>query len=204
MEWFKSFTAETWVAFAAALIAFIALYFTGLAAGAARQQTKIQRQLRIDAAQPYIWVDIREDDVHTGVFHFVIGNSGPTVATNVRVLASQPLPAAGTSDPVVSEKQAARIRELERRLAEEGLASIAPGRVVRWALGIGEYIYAEKGRLVFKFTIHADGPFGPLEPLTYTVDMDDWKYMVVQPEGSLKAVERSISALTKQIRESSD
>lgn len=58
--WFTSFTAETWVAFAAAGIALVALYFTGIAAKAAKDQTAIQRQLRIDAAQPYICGHSRE------------------------------------------------------------------------------------------------------------------------------------------------
>src|ERR1039457_6805433 len=29
---------------------------------AAEEQTKIQRQLRIDSAQPYVWADVRPDD----------------------------------------------------------------------------------------------------------------------------------------------
>jgi CHASE1-domain containing sensor protein len=54
-------SGETWVAIVAALIALAALYFNwrstqeaSRAATAAEEQTKIQRQLRIDAAQPYV------------------------------------------------------------------------------------------------------------------------------------------------------
>ena len=60
--------AQTWVAIAAAVIAVIALYFNARytraadrAARSAEAQTKIQQQLRIDAAQPYVWVDVRPD-----------------------------------------------------------------------------------------------------------------------------------------------
>jgi hypothetical protein len=84
--------AQTWVAIAAAVIAVIALYFNAQytraadrAVRSAEAQTKIQQQLRIDAAQPYIWVDVRPDDVTGTLLNLVIGNSGPTVATNVRV-----------------------------------------------------------------------------------------------------------------------
>jgi hypothetical protein len=92
--------AETWVAVAAALIAAAALYFNwrstraaGRAARAAEEQTKVQQQLRIDAAQPYVWVDVRPDDATATLLNLVIGNSGPTVAVNVRVRVDPPLPA---------------------------------------------------------------------------------------------------------------
>lgn len=108
------------------------------------------------------------------------------------------LPAAGSSDVAVSKAQAERIRKLERRLGE-GLASLAPGRVVRWSLGLGKYIYAEKGPQIYRFVVSADGPFGPIETLSYTVDLDDWKHILVQPDGSLHAVDQSIKALTKRV-----
>ena len=76
-------SAEAWIAGGAALIALVALYFTGIAAKAAKDQTKIQRQLRIDAAQPYVWIDLRENTKVGSTLMLVIGNSGPTVATNV-------------------------------------------------------------------------------------------------------------------------
>ncbi len=83
--------AGIWVGVAAVIVAAAALYFTGLsaraagrAAAAAEEQSKIQRQLRIDAAQPYVWVDVRPDEAGT-LLNLVIGNSGPTVATNVHI-----------------------------------------------------------------------------------------------------------------------
>jgi hypothetical protein len=66
---------ETWAAIAAvaavvaALIALGALIVSGVSARAAlratraaEEQTKIQEQLRIDAAQAYVWADVRPDD----------------------------------------------------------------------------------------------------------------------------------------------
>lgn len=90
----------TWIAIFAALIALAALYFNWQstqaalrAAHAAEEQTKIQRQLRIDAAQPYVWVDIRSDDAQGTRLNLVMGNSGPTVAEKARVKVSPALPA---------------------------------------------------------------------------------------------------------------
>jgi hypothetical protein len=60
---------ETWVAIGAALISVVAAVFNFRStqaaereAHAAEEQTQIQRELRVDAAQPYVWADIRPDD----------------------------------------------------------------------------------------------------------------------------------------------
>ena len=63
------------------------------AAAAAEQQTEIQMQLRKDAAQPYVWIDVRPDDMSDVLLNLVIGNSGPTVAQNVRATIDPPLDA---------------------------------------------------------------------------------------------------------------
>lgn len=179
---------------AAALIALVAAVFTGIAARAAASQTAVQQQLRIDAAQPYVWVDIREDRLSGAMLHFEIGNSGPTVATNIRVGISTPLPTAHA-------RNAESMRRLEERLAA-GFKSLAPGRVIAWSLGVGHQILAEEGGPSYTFTIDADGPFGPLETLTYTVDMDDWRSMQDRPLGTLHMVRQSIDSLTKQLDKS--
>jgi HAMP domain-containing protein len=74
--------AGTWVAIAAALIAAVAVYFNfqstraaNRAARAADEQTKIQQQLRIEAAQPYVWADVRGDEATGTLLNLVVGNS---------------------------------------------------------------------------------------------------------------------------------
>lgn len=134
---------ETGVAIIAALFAGVALYFNGRttraarrAAHAAEEQTKIQRQLGIDAAQPYVWVDIRPDDAMGTLLNLVIGNSGPTVATNVRVNVDPPLPAI--------DQFKDRVGAAEQRLAD-GLQSLAPGRIFTWPLGQGFNLLKDDG-----------------------------------------------------------
>lgn len=51
----------------------------------AREQTVLQRQIQQDAAQPTLWVDIRPDDQSGGGLILFVGNSGPSVATDVVV-----------------------------------------------------------------------------------------------------------------------
>jgi hypothetical protein len=213
---------ETWVAIFAALVAMVALFFTGMSAVATRsaartaeaqtelqkqavvaaeeqtkiqqqaastatEQTQIQRQLRIDAMQPYVWVDIRPDDSVGTLLNLVVGNSGPTVATDVKIMVEPPLPRIDQYND--------RISRVERRLAD-GLRSLTPGRVLKWTLGQG-FNLVNDDPPPYTFTVTADGPFGPVPPLTYVVDLSDWKENVDRPAGSLHEVKKAIEGLGK-------
>ncbi len=136
------------------------------AAGAAEEQSEIQRQLRIDAAQPYVWVDVRPDEVTSVILNLIIGNSGPTVATNVRVMIDPPLPAI---DQLQERAQTAQ------ELLADGIKSLPPGRTLVWPLGQGFGILTGTGPHVHTFTIEAEGPFGRLPSQAYPLDLSDWR-----------------------------
>ena len=150
----------------AAGAAVLALFLTAIAAKAARDQTKIQQKLREDAAQPYVWADVRAEEEHGVVMMLVVGNSGPTVATDVTVKIEPPLPA-------IEQLQGARAAQ--ERLAE-GFKSLPPGRTLGWWLGQGWNVVAKEGPQVHRITITANGPFGPIPELSYDVDL------VLQPQ----------------------
>ncbi len=95
------------------------------AAAAAEAQTEIQRQIQIAAAQPYIWADIREDDSQGVLLDLLIGNSGPTVATNVRARIDPPLP---------THRQLEEGAKAQQQLAGQGISALPPGAVIRWHL----------------------------------------------------------------------
>lgn len=76
--------AGTWVV----VIAAVTLYFNWQYTRRAQEQTKLQRQFRIDAAQPYVWADIVPDEVSGTLLYLAVGNSGQTVAIFSRVEAS--------------------------------------------------------------------------------------------------------------------
>lgn len=177
----------------AALAAIAALYYNyksaraaERAAGAAEEQSQIQRQLRIDAAQPYVWVDVRPDEVTSVILNLVIGNSGPTVATNVRVMIDPPLPAI--------EQLRDRAQTAQELLAD-GIKSLPPGRTLVWPLGQGFNILAGDGPHVHIFTIEAEGPFGSLPSQAYPLDLSDWRGAMHRPAGSLHEVARAIEKL---------
>jgi hypothetical protein len=193
---------ETWAAIAAvaavvaALSAGAVLYLNWLspraavrAARAAEQQTEIQRQLRVDAAQPYVWVDIRPDESQGMMLNLVVGNSGTTVAEKVRVKVNPHLPSTGD----LRERA-----EAARKLLADGIESLPPGRTLMWPLGAAFKVVNESGQHAYKFTVTANGPFGPVPALTYIVDMTDWWGSLDQPGGSLHQLTLAVEKLTKR------
>lgn len=159
-------------------------------AKAAEQQTEIQRQIHQDAAQPYVWVDVRPDEVTSVILNLVMGNSGPTVATNIRVTIDPPLPAI--------EQLQDRAQTAQDLLAR-GIKSLPPGRILVWPLGQGFNILNGDGPQVHTFTIEADGPFGPIPAQTYPLDLNDWRGAMHRPAGSLHQVATAIANLSGQI-----
>jgi hypothetical protein len=164
------------------------------AVAAAEVQTKIQQQLRVDAAQPYAWVDVRPDDTAATLFNLVVGNSGPTVATNVRIKVDPSLPA------IDQLKERAEVAQA--RLAS-GIQSLAPNRLLTWPLGQGFTLLDREDPQAYTFTVTADGPFGPVPPLTYVGDMSDWQGMLHRPAGSLHQLTAAVNDLTKKINNQS-
>ena len=190
-------SGETWVAIVAGLIAAAALYFNWQstraavrAARAAEAQTEIQRQLRIDAAQPYVWVDIRPDEAQGMMLNLVVGNSGPTVAEKVRVKVNPNLPS--TADLRERAKGA-------QKLLSDGIESLPPDRILMWPLGAASKVMNDSGQHAYKFTVTAKGPFGQLPALTYIVDMKDWWGSLDVPAGSLHQLTLAVKALGKKI-----
>ncbi|MDT3440979.1 hypothetical protein [Pseudofrankia sp. BMG5.37] len=184
---------ETGVSIGAAAIAAFSLYFGHLAtraatraARAAEEQTEIQRQLRIDAAQPYVWVDVRPDETVGTLLNLIVGNSGPTVALNVTVAVDPPL---ASIDQMRDRAHAAQVR------LAEGISSLAPGRSLTWPLGQGFNLIPESGREAFTFTVKADGPFGTIPEVSYTVDLSDFRGVMHRPTGSLHEITQAIKSI---------
>jgi hypothetical protein len=126
------------IAIIALVISLGSLYFSwrstqaaARAAHAAEEQTGIQRQLRIDAAQPYVWVDMRPDESQGMMLDLVVGNSGPTVAEKVRVEVDPQLP---------STAELRERAEAAQRLLSDGIESLPPSRTLAWPLGMASKV----------------------------------------------------------------
>lgn len=153
---------------------------------AAKSQTEVQRQIHRDSSQPYVWADIRLNPDDGATLDWVVGNSGPTVATDVTFRVDPPF---GDIHPLTSAA-------IERMT--NGMASLPPGRINWWRLGATYDLMKSAGPQPRTITIDATGPFGALPTLEYVVDITDFREANVHPDGSLhllaKAVDRRPSA----------
>lgn len=156
----------------------------------AREQTLLQRELARQAAQPYVWADIQPDMQQGTVLQVVVGNSGPTMAQNVRVTFDPPLPASPGREETVAR--------VEQTLAA-GLRSLAPGRVVRWMLGAAFEVMSDDKSKVRSVRIEAEGPAGPVPPIEMEIDVSEWRQSRDAPDGSLHHVRGAVKDLTKAV-----
>ena len=178
-------------AIAAAVAAFFALKPAQLAAKAAEEQTRVQRELMYQSAQPYVWADIQPDDQQGTMLHLVLGNAGPTVARNVRVFIDPPFPQ--LSDRV------GRSAVAQRRL-REGVLSLSPGRTIRWSLGMAsDLMKDEEKATVYRVRVMAEGPYGEIDPVETEIRLSDWRESLDTPEGSLHHIRKSIDKLVSAI-----
>ena len=131
------------------------------------------------ALQPYVWADLRPRD-DGGLLSLVVGNSGPTVATNVRVSFDPPLT---TIVPSRNRDQAARTSE---RLAS-GLRSIAPGRTISWNMGVAHEYFGTGAPAnpvpEVALIVTGCGPRGDLAPTEYVIATEDLRHQADRPVG---------------------
>ena len=123
-------------AVSAAMVALVALPFTRRAANAARDQTLLQRDIAREARLPLLWADIRPHPEQRSVIALFVGNNGLTTAHDVRV-EIEPRVVPGASPMRCVEAQDA---------AAEGIASLPPGRVIEWYLGLGYDLLSAPGQ----------------------------------------------------------
>lgn len=188
-------TIAAWVAavaaIVAAVVAFFALWPAQRAAKAAEEQTRVQRELMYQSAQPYVWADIQPDDQQGTMLHLVLGNAGPIVARHVRVFIDPPFPQVSG--------HIGRSTVAQRRL-REGILSLAPGRIIRWSLGIAsDLMKDEEDTTVYRVRVMADGPYGEIEPVETEICLSDWRESLDAPGGSLHHIRKSIEKLVRAV-----
>ena len=155
----------------------------------ARAQTALAEQARRDAAQPYVWVDFRLDPAHAFLVLVHLENNGPTVARNVRVSFNPPLPVIRDNLNLQTYSSFA-----------DGFSSLPPGRVMEWTLATGPELLGQ-GNLPQEYlvTITGEGPFGPMDELSYNLGLPEWRHTNATPIGTLHEVKKAIGDLTKAV-----
>jgi hypothetical protein len=159
------------------------------------QQTELQVQVRKDSAQPYVWVDVRPDDVTDVLLNLVVGNSGPTIAQNIT---------ATIDPPLVAIDQLKDRTETAQDLLARGISSLPPGRTLVWPLGQGFNILAGDSPKRHTITVTAEGPFGPVPPLTYVLDLTDYIGHMHRPSGSIHLLTQAVEGMGDKLSKQRD
>jgi hypothetical protein len=185
---------EYWVALGAAvsilslMVAGFSLIYVRRSAKASREQTKQQKQAAKDAAQPMLWVDVRGDDGQGQALVLMLGNSGPSIARNVKVVFDPAPPSTLDIKPILE-------------ILKQGIASVPPGRTMQWVLGEPHNTIDSDAHNAYQVRIEAEGPFGLIEPLEYVISVDDLHDSRVAPPGNLHAVAVELHEMTKATKE---
>lgn len=156
-----------------------------------RAQTDLQRRMHRNAAQPYVWVDVRPVDGHGQLVRVVLQHGGPTVATDIRVAFTPPL-----TDG--SNRPGEHFTGLDA-----GVSSLAPARWMMWNLGISHELLGTPLASAYEVTVDANGPFGAVDQLRYTIDLSQWSNTTAQPPGTLHELRNAVRDVAKAIEKRS-
>jgi hypothetical protein len=121
----------------------------------------------------------------------LLGNSGPSIARNVKVIFDPAPPSTLDIKPILE-------------ILKQGIASLPPGRTMQWTLGAAHNSSDWDAHKAYRVRIEADGPFGLIEPLDYVISVDDLDGLRAAPPGNLHAVAAELREITKATTELND
>ncbi|APE26763.1 hypothetical protein vnz_37255 (plasmid) [Streptomyces venezuelae] len=153
----------------------------------AERQLELAEKIHREQNEPYVIVDIQPGAPGSMLLHLVVENIGSTVARNVRISADPPI------ETSFGEQATADLQAVLARV----YPMIPPGRRL-------EFIFDGPSRfngalpMAYTFTVHYEGPFGPVEELEYLVDIDT---LTESPVGQrpLKRVEQDLEKIRKEL-----
>jgi hypothetical protein len=193
MDHLKALDAGDWISLGTAIVAVIAAFISAWQANIARSSGKKQLELaeRVHREQnePYVIVDIEPYMPGHPLMVLVIQNIGTTVARNVQISADQPLETTWGQEPA----------EVLQRVLTRPIPMLPPGRRLtylfddhdRWEAGLPS---------VYVFTVQAEGPYGAVEPLEYTVDISTWAETLAGERPTLR-LEEALDGISTQLGE---
>jgi hypothetical protein len=170
------------------IVAGFSLIFARRSVKASRELIKQQKQPARYAGQPMLWVDIRGDDGQGEALVLLLGNSGPSIARNVRVSFDPAPPVAEAIKPILA-------------ILKQGIASLPPGRTMQWVLGAADSRVNLDADIPYRVRIEAEGPSGRLEPLEYVPSINDLDASRAARPANLHAVAVELHEMTKATKE---
>ncbi|MFJ6543507.1 hypothetical protein ACWDO7_12415 [Streptomyces sp. NPDC003656] len=179
------------IAVIAILISIAALLYSRLQAIYGRKQLELGERIRKEAAEPYVVVDIQPRAGGSGLLVFTVENTGSTVARDVELSITPPLKGGERSD--WDERIA---RAIARKIPH-----LPPRRRLEWYFSFGPRFF-ERTDLPRQYTVtvRATGPGGPVEPLTYVIDLDVIQGMALDREtvaAKLDLIAKNVKSIGK-------
>jgi hypothetical protein len=165
------------ISIAAAAAAVVSAFFVWRQVRIMEGQTKQQREIAENAQQPYVWADVRVDQGF--LLALVVGNEGPTIATNLQVTIEPPL-------PLVKNFELAAVQSQLRK----GLASLGPGQSWTWQIGPAHELIGQD--VAHVVTVTAQGPHGAVKTGPYVINMHNYNEAHVADPGSLKKLTAAV------------
>ncbi|MFD7565801.1 hypothetical protein ACFV7O_21660 [Streptomyces tendae] len=139
---------------------------------AAIRANELTEKAQREQAEPYVIADIRERVPGSQLLCFVIENSGPTMARDVRLAINPPL------QSTQGDEATAKLN----RAVTRNIPVLPPGRQLMFLMDVGHALFASDLPRQYTVVVNSSGPFGPVEPLTYNIDLDVLKHSLLNRE----------------------
>lgn len=192
MDHLEALDAGDWISLGTAVVAVIAAVISAWQAHIARssgqRQLELAERVHREQNEPYVIVDIQPYMPGHTLMVLVIENIGTTVARNVRVSSDRPLETTWGEEPA----------EVLRQVLSRPISMIPPGRRLT-------YLFDDHDRWetdlpsVYVFTVRAEGPYGAVEPLEYTVDISTWAESLAGERPTLR-LEEALGGIETQLQ----
>ncbi|MEW2321668.1 hypothetical protein AB0926_11260 [Streptomyces griseoincarnatus] len=131
----------------------------------ARKANELTEKAQREQAEPYVVADIRERAPGSQLLVFTIENVGPTMARDVQMTVDPPLRST-LGEETETDLNAAVARKI---------SVLPPGRKLIYLMDVGHALFSSDLPRCYTVVVRASGPFGAVEPLTYTIDLDTLK-----------------------------
>ncbi|MFJ8720951.1 hypothetical protein [Streptomyces sp. NPDC093269] len=200
---------ETVIAFAALVLsvpsAIVTFIYSHQQTKAAARANALTERAQREQSEPYVIADIRERVPGSQLLAFVIENTGPTMARDVELTINPPL------QTTLGDETAAKLNEAVTRK----IPVLPPRRQLMFLMDVGNKLFNSDLPRLYTVIIKSAGPFGPVEPLTYTIDLDvlkntllnreslEWSTHIMAEEAqkARKAQEKQASAMLQLSRD---
>ncbi|MEU3880597.1 hypothetical protein [Streptomyces californicus] len=163
MDHLEALDVGDWIglgtAFVAVIAAVISAWQAHIARSSGQRQLELAELIHREQNEPYVIVDIESYEPGHPMMVLVIENIGTTVARNVQISSDRPLESAfGAGEDL-------------RRVLSHPIPMMPPGRRLKYVFDDADRWKADPPLPTsYVFSVQAEGPYGVMEPIEYTVD----------------------------------